>query len=281
VLTEVKAYSSWQSAPTLPLSDQDTAETDLIQVANIDGLDPVTASVNTSPLGSVDGTAYVGSDVPSRNIVMTVRPNPDWDTWTYESLRKLLYAYFMPKRLVKLMFLSDDRVPVQIEGYVESVQANLFSKTPEVQVSIICPDPYFTSVDPVVVTGVTVRPGGVFQTIDYDGTIETGFNVEVTYVSGAAPATIGIQIGNPLISFFNVTGTVGATSVFEMNSVQMQKYVQNVDLNTGVISSLLSKVVQEGSAWPTLQPGENEFSVITNAGVQDWTLTYYERYGGL
>jgi hypothetical protein len=30
-----------------------------------------------------------------------------------------------------------------------------------------------------------------------------------------------------------------------------------------------------------LQPGENDFSVITNAGVQDWTLTYYERYGGL
>jgi Phage tail protein len=281
VLTEVKAYSSWQSAPTLPLSDQDTAETDLIQVTNIDGLDPVTASVNTSPLGSVDGTSYVGSSVPSRNIVMTLHPNPDWDTWTYENLRKLLYSYFMPKRRVKLVFLSDDRVPVQIEGYVESVQANLFSKSPEVQVSIICPDPYFTSVDPIVVTGLTVRKGGAVQTVEYNGTIETGFNVEVTYGSGAPPTVIGIQIGDPLISFFNVTATVSATSVFEMNSVQMQKYVQNVDLTTGVISSLLSKVVQEGSAWPTLQPGENEFSVITDVGVQDWTLTYFERYGGL
>ena len=50
MLTEVKAYSSWQSAPTLYLSDLEEPETDLIQIRNIDGLDPVKASVNTSLL---------------------------------------------------------------------------------------------------------------------------------------------------------------------------------------------------------------------------------------
>ena len=72
MLTEVKAYSSWRSAPTLPLSDSGRAETDLIQIRNIDGLDPVKASVNTSPFGSVDGASYVGSSVESRNIVLTI-----------------------------------------------------------------------------------------------------------------------------------------------------------------------------------------------------------------
>jgi hypothetical protein len=43
VLTVVKAYSAWQSAPTLPLSEDGRAETDLVQIRNIDGLDPVTA----------------------------------------------------------------------------------------------------------------------------------------------------------------------------------------------------------------------------------------------
>ena len=33
--------------------------------------------------------------------------------------------------------------------------------------------------------------------------------------------------------------------------------------------------------WPILQPGENEFSVITDQGVQDWELIYFERFGGL
>ena len=41
------------------------------------------------------------------------------------------------------------------------------------------------------------------------------------------------------------------------------------------------KYMQEGSLWPILQPGENEFSVITDQGVQDWELTYFERFGGL
>ena len=63
MLTEVKAYSSWRSAPTLPLDDNGRAETDLIQIRNIDGLDPVKASVNTSPYGSIDGASYAGSSV--------------------------------------------------------------------------------------------------------------------------------------------------------------------------------------------------------------------------
>jgi len=281
VLTELKAYSSWQSAPVLPLSDVGWAETDLIQIRNIDGLDPVAASVNTSPFGSVDGASYTGSNVLTRNIVLTLHPNPDWDLWTSESLRRLLYSYFMPKRPVKLVFYSDDIVPVQISGIVESVEANPFSKDPEFLVSVICPDPYFTALEPIVVTGLSVRPGGAVTTVEYNGSIETGMEVEVSFASGSVPASIGIQIGSPAISYFDVAASVNAALIFEMCSKPMNKYVQNVDLNTGVITNLLSKVVKEGSTWPSFQPGENEFSVITNAGVQDWELTYLERFGGL
>jgi Phage tail protein RIFT-related domain len=280
VLTEVKAFSSWQSAPTLPLDGNGRAETDLIQVTNITGLDPVKASVNTSPFGSVDGSAYTGSSVQSRNIVLTLHPNPNWDNWTYESLRRLIYSYFIPKRSTRLIFYSDDLVPVEISGIVESVEVNQFSKDPEIQVSIVCPEPYFTALNPEVITGQSVRPGGVIATIDYDGNVEAGIYVKVTHVSTPAPTYIGIQIGDPEISHANVTATVSASKYFEMSSIPMQKYVQNIDLGTGVITNLLSKI-QAGSLWPTLQPGENHFSVITDAGVQDWELTYFERFGGL
>jgi hypothetical protein len=280
VLTEVKAYSSWQSAPTLLLSANGRAETDFVQIRNIDGLDPVKASVSTSPLGSVDGAAFTGSNVPSRNIVLTIHPNPDWHVWTYESLRRLLYSYFMPKSSVRLVFTSDDIAPVEIWGIVEGVEANPFSKDPELIVSIICPDPYFTAVDPEVITGQSVRPGGTIATIAYDGNVETGLYAKVTYVSGAAPTEIGIQVGDPATSYFSVIADVEATKYFEMSSIPRLKYVQNVDMDTGVIVNLLS-LVEEGSNWPILQPGENDFSVITDAGVQDWELRYYERFGGL
>jgi len=282
VLTEVKAFSSWRSAPVLPLSDGTRAEADLIQIRNIAGLDPVKASVNTSPLGAVDGTSYVGGSIPSRNIVLTLYPNPDWDTWTFESLRRLLYSYFMPKKGTRLVFYSDDMNPVEISGIVESVAVNAFSKEPELVVSIICPDPYFTAVNATVITGQTVRSGGVAKIIEYNGSIESGINVKVTSVTAPDPTDIGIQFGDPKLTYFAVTAAVSPSMYFEMSSIPMKKFVQNVNIGSGVINNLLSKVyIQEGSYWPVLQPGENEFLVITNQGVQDWTLTYFERFGGL
>lgn len=282
MLTQVKAYSSWRSAPVLPLSEESRPETDLIQIRNIDGLDPVKASVSTSPFGAVDGTAFTGASVLSRNIVLTLHPNPDWDNWTYESLRRLLYSYFMPKRQTRLVFISDDLVPVEISGYVESCEINMFSKDPELLVSIICPDPYFTAVDPIVITGQTVRPGGESRIVEYNGTIEAGIKVKVTWLTAPNPTDIAIQFGDPRITFFGVHGTVDPTLYFETSSIPMRKFVQNVNIGTGVITNLLSKIyVQEGSYWPSLQPGENEFSVITDQGEQDWELTIFERFGGL
>jgi hypothetical protein len=280
VLTKLEAYSSWLDAPTLALSDGGREETDLIQIRNITGLDPVKATVNTSPFGSVDGSAYVGSSVATRNIVLTLHPNPDWVDWTFESLRRLLYLYFMPKSLTRLIFYSDDMPPVAIAGIVEDSNVSQFSKDPEMQVSIICPDPYFTAADPTIVTGQTDRDFSSPTEIQYNGDVVAGINVQVTRVSDPAPASIGIQVGDPLASYFNVTASVDATKYFSMNSLDGNRFVQTVAFNTGIIANLLSKM-QSGSSWPVLQPGVNDFAVITNAGVQDWQLTYYERYGGL
>ena len=280
MLTEVKAYSSWHSAPTLPLAAGGRAETDLIQIRNIDGLDPVKASVNTSPYGSVDGASHTGSSVLTRNIVLTVHPNPDWDTWTYESLRRLLYSYFMPKRATKLEFFSDDMIPVEIAGIVEDVQINQFSKDPELLVSVICPDPYFVALNPIVVTGQAVREGGAVFPIEYGGTIDSGIHLQVTANGAPDPTVIGIQIGQPPITDFDVDAAVSDATYFEMSSIAMRKYVQNVNIADGVITNRLAKV-RPGSVWPILQPGLNEVLVITNQGIQDWELTYFERFGGL
>jgi hypothetical protein len=280
VLTRLEAYSSWLDAPTLALSDSGREETDLIQIRGITGLDPVKATVNTSPFGSVDGVAYIGSNVSYRNPVLTLHPNPDWDNWSFESLRRLIYRYFMPKLQTRLVFYSDDMPPVEIYGYVEDTNVNQFSKDPEIQVSIICPDPYFTAVSPTIVTGQSDRDSTSPAEVEYNGDIATGINVELTRVSDPAPSNIGIQVGDPSASYFNVAASVDSSKYFAMNSLSGNKFVQTVSLTSGVITNLLGKI-QDRSTWPILQPGMNDFSVITDQGVQDWQLTYYERYGGL
>ncbi len=252
----------------------------MIQIRNIDGLDPVKAAVNTTPFGSVDGASYMGSSIPTRNIVLTIHPNPDWDIWSHESLRRLIYSYFMPKKRTRLVFYSDDMVPVEIWGIVESVSNNMFSKDPELFVSILCPDPHFTASSGVVMTGQTVRPGGLKTNIPYNGNVEAGVRIKVSAVSGTAPTIIEIQMGNPAISYFIVPSTIAPLMYFEMSSFPLNKFVQNINLGSGIITNLLSKV-QDGSSWPILEPGTSEFSVITDQGIQDWELTYFERFGGL
>lgn len=280
MLTEVKAYSSWHSAPILPLSDGGRPEADLIQIRNIDGLDPVKASINTSPFGSVDGASHTGSSVLSRNIVLTIHPNPDWDEWSYEGLRRLLYSYFMPKRSTKLIFYSDDAIPVEIEGIVEDVNVNMFSKDPELLVSVICPDPYFIALEPTIITGQAIRAGGAPIAVDYNGSVDSGINVKVSWVDDPAAALIGIQVGDPPITYFGVDATVNSALYFEMSSIPMRKYVQNINIGSGIITNLLPHV-RAGSRWPVFQPGINEFLVITDQGTQDWELSYFERFGGL
>jgi hypothetical protein len=283
MLTEIKAYSSLQSAPALTLSDDGRAETDLVQIRNIEGLNPVKATVNTIPYGSVDGAAHVGSGVPTRNILLTVGLNPDWHTWTYESLRAILYAYFMPKNSVLLVFYSDNLIPVQIEGIVEDVMVNPFSKDPELIISIICPDPYFTAVEPEIIMGETCLPDEVItETIDYNGNVEAGIYIEVKWITNPGATKVGVQIGDPALTYFDVVAQVNSTKYFRMSSLFTRKFIENITFDEGIITSLLNKVtVKEGSAWPTLQPGENNFCVITDAGMQEWELTYYERFGGL
>ena len=276
MLTTVKAYSSWKSAPVLPLSGRGP-ETDLLQVRDIEGLGPVKAAVNTTPYGSMDGEAFTGSLVNSRNIVLTIGLNPNWDEWSMEALRRLVYSYFMPKLQTKLVFESNDEFPpVEISGYVESVEPDIFAKDVQVQVSIICPDPYFVAVDPVVINDVS----NAQHLIDYNGSIETGIYVRVSERDLPAPTLIGVQIDETAASYFRVAASVSSTKYLEMNSLPGNKYVQNVELGTGIITNLLPKMV-EGSSWPTLQPGEQIFSVTSDAGSQDWELTYFERFGGL
>jgi hypothetical protein len=277
VLATIAVYSVWDSAPVVPLSDGGP-QTDLFQVRDIQGLEPVKASINTTPFGSVDGDSFVGADIPKRNIVLTIGLNPDWADWSMATLRRALYAYFMTKQRVRLVFSSDDDFPdVEISGYVESNEPTIFSKDGEIPISIVCPDPYFTAVEATVVAGIA---NAAPREVDYIGSIETGLNVKVTSLPGPVPTVIGVQIGDPTVTSFRVDGSVSATKYLSVNTIPGQKYVQNVELGSGLITNLLPKL-ESGYTWPTLKPGTNLVSVTTNGGQQDWELSYFARFGGL
>jgi hypothetical protein len=279
VLTKVTAYNPMANLAPLVFNVINRPDTDLFEVRNIDGLGAVKADVNTTPLGSVDRESFVGSTFGKRNIVLTLGMTPDWDDWTVSRLRRLLDRYFMPKFQTHLVFESMEFSPVEIFGYIESNEPNMFSKDPEHQISIICPNPDFTSVASVVINGQTdFNP----LNIEYEGNLETGFNL--LFKNSADPDPKKITISNTYLTPETFVVDNGAVAIpldptheFMMNSIPGDKYVKL----TGAPGVNYLQKVAAGSEWLVLKPGTNIFQVQGDLGVHPWTLTYFEHFGSL
>lgn len=255
-----------------------------IQIKSIEGLGPVKAAIASTPYGIIDGEAITARTVGKRNIVMQLGLSPDWATQTITELRRQLYQYFMPKADVTLQFQSNDFPTVQIDGVVEDLVPNMFSKDPEMQVSIICGRPDFVSIEQTVVNGVVVDTGGGAQDIYYEGTTPTGVNlkVESSDAQGAYTGELWLQFDSIFLqSFLLDVVSIDQNNYFELNSVVGNKYVRSVPVADPSSYSNLLNHVTDTSIWPTLLPGTNEFSVTAAYPGQTWEMTYFARYGGL
>lgn len=277
----MEVFSAQPSAPELPLGSLDLANNDPIQIHNIDGLGPVKADISSTPFATGKGELYQGSSVPKRNIVIALGLNPNWEDQTISSLRHLLYGYLMPQAWCKLRFFSDDMPVVDIEGYVESLEPNIFAQDPELQCSIICPKPDFIEVDAIIFDGVV---GDSALEFDYYGNVDTGFELRVDGAT-ALPAytgqlsVIATPVGLDPQTFVINPVTINALKSFKLTTMQNQKRAQNFALSDGAITNLLQAVTQ--AVWPQLKPGSNSFQVTAATPGQQWTLAYFTRFGGL
>ena len=106
-------------------------------VTDVSGLTPPATTINTAKAGIIDGTFFNSASVEERNIVISLTINGD-----IEANRQKLYRIFPRKTACTVYFKNANR-DVKIQGYVETIEADLFSKREKAQISIICPRPYF------------------------------------------------------------------------------------------------------------------------------------------
>jgi hypothetical protein len=252
-------------------------------IRNIDGLGPVKATINSRAYGVLDGEYYTGGHIGKRNIVITLGLNPSSGYRSVGTFRKLLYAYLQPKNTPLLRFIFDDRPPVQIVGYVESLEPTLFLKDPEVQVSIICPKPFFES--PTVKTVVGVAKRGALDTpFEYKGDVTNGIAFKLDAGGQAYTGPIIIESGQhqPTYRKFETAATINPERYFAVNSPQGFKTVESRSVATKLrVANLLGTMTNE-SLWPYVVPGFNKVRVRTNSDAgMPWVLYYIERFGGL
>lgn len=166
--------------------------TDQFVIKNADGLEPVNAEVSISQYSPIDGGVIQAARLGTRNIVLTMGYRPDYKSSIdpIQTLRRELYKYFSPKRLIRLTFLNTDGLIMQIDGIVESLDPMIFSQDPEVQISIVCPDPNFSATDVVTLYGTTGTP----RTLPGVGDAESGFIFDITV--DRALNGIAIKVGD-------------------------------------------------------------------------------------
>jgi hypothetical protein len=191
VLTQVDVTNTRSGTLSLFVLDSSSG----YEVRDIQGLDPVSATLTTSTIAQQDGAQPQNARRDVRSILLKVGLQPDFVSTTVQSLRSSLYDWFMPKDLVNLTFWVDETVFVTIPGQVQDFQNSMFSADPEVDITITCYDPDFTDVQPSVVTTVTGNtiPAPVSIGI-LDGSFESGVTgwaagASMTLSSGTDPVS--------------------------------------------------------------------------------------------
>lgn len=119
-------------------------------VKGITGIGPVKANINTTELAISDGAIFNSARANSRNIVFSFQLLEDPKTNLVETVRQRTYKYFPLKKMLTLLFETDHRI-AEIQGYVESNEPDIFQKDETIQISIVCPSPYFYTPDSTIV----------------------------------------------------------------------------------------------------------------------------------
>lgn len=230
------------------------------QLVAISGIDPPVASIATAELATDDGSQFNLARVPQRNIVLTIQPLND-----VETTRTALYPYFTPKASV-ILFVQTGNRDVKINGIVESFTVDYNANPQLIQVSIICPKPYFTAktASSVAVSGTT--------TVNNAGDIETGFELSVTLSSSITMFRVRNTTTSKKLEFDDLTLVSGDVITIDTRTGQKAAYYTR----SGTDHSLLP-YLDLSSDWVSLIPGNNSIVLSSGSG----TLEFTPQYAGL
>lgn len=260
---------------TLGLSIEDSSLGYDIQ--NIEGLDPVKATLVSSSFAQQDGAQYQSARRESRNVVLTLGLYPNYATDDVRSLRQKLYPFFMPKTPVSLRFFMSDGLTVDIEGRVESCESTMFSEEPAVDVSILCFDPDFYEPDAIEISGESTA-GDSPTILNYTGTVDTGIEFKLNVNRTMSEFTIYHQAPDGTVKAMDFQASVINGDVVTINTTPGAKVAT---LTRGGAESSILFGISPQSYWLQLDPGPNGIRVYAEGASVPYTITYTRRFGGL
>lgn len=262
-------------------------------VTNITGLNPPTASVNGAENANFDGATYKSSRMNTRNIVITLKIEGN-----VEKNRIALYTYIKVKHACTVFYTNGTR-NVFIQGYVESLDIQLFEKKQMAQISIICMNPYF-----VGAIAESVGSPSVIKLFQFPFTIEETEKIPISELNLDRELTIindGDVSAGIIVEFF-ANGTVENPAIYNVGTndgIKVNITLEDGDMvriNTnkgqkgafliskGVQTNIINDLDMIGSApWLQLESGSNTilFDADLNPQFLECSISYNDLYEGV
>ena len=182
-----------------------------------------------------------------------------------------------------------------IEGYVEAIEGSLFNRPQSIQVSILCPQPYFVGLDEIyndisslipafefpfsiAKEGIEfsyLRKNGLVDVVN-EGDVATGIIVHITARG---------EVVNPIINA-NGVGSFGLNFTLEDQDqviINTNSGERSVTLIRDSVEINIIDKIQANPTWFVLQPGENIFSYEAEVGRDLMSIIFRHRtkFGGV
>lgn len=273
MITMIQAINAQGELLSLPLDDISNG----FSVEDIDGLDPVKATIVSSSFATLDGAQYQSSKREARNLKLTIGLEPDWASTTVRELRHRLYAFFMPKTEVHFRIHDSEGPIVDIWGRNESCEAPLFTQEPKMEVSTICFDSDFVDLTPVVISGNTVSTTTMMD-IDYAGSVETGVVFRLYPNRTLSEFTIYHQPPDGSLRTLDFASTLASGQVLTISTIPGSK---GVTLTANSVTTDILYSISPQSNWIELQRGVNKFRVYAVGAAIPFEVEYTTKYGGM
>ena len=248
-------------------------------ITEIEGIASPEATINLSDLALLDGQKYNSAKTNTRTINLAFAIE-----YGAEANRLNVYKVLRVKKPVRMIYKSELR-NVFIDGYVQQVEVSHFDIKQIVTLTMICPQPYFQTVNEIIgelsqnvrmfhfpfsITAEDPVPLGVFvsspsTTVTNVGEADTGVVIDVHFVNSVTGITITDMISG---DFFKVNGSFAAGSRLVISTIPGDKYVTYI---YGTPSNRFSDI-QPGSTWFVLSDSAKFRCSFYSGSMSDVTI---------
>ena len=281
----------------------DFCNTPGLTLYNVEGLQPTELNVSSIRKAYTNGVVVNNTHRGERQVILNLALTSGRDN---DRLRRNLYDLLGDKEAGKLRYIDDD-IDVTAEAYAEAPSVDIWTLTPTIQVSFLCPSAYFKATSetvlemfestPALTFPLEIREGeGVIMgkvapvVADYEvfnhGQASTGVTIVVQFTQDVNGFILENRSNKHKIIIANkISNSLGGFKSGDILTITTEVGDKGATLYRGGANYDIFSSVDYGAEWLRIERGRNVIRYaqgdnVTNAGMFV-TLSFNALYWGV